>query len=384
VKNLNKEFFVHFCTWFETHEKSQRWSMWESLNEANPHNPEVILNHGLRDIASTEYPLIGPYQSDDPMVIAYQFQLMKLAGIDGIIVDWDGQRINPKRHEMLLNIIPFLMKYQLKLIVCFEEWAGYYPEGIFQNRQEEIAAVISELAWLQNNVMNQVYYAEYYGKKPLIIFRKVPNKHLTQSEWRSVKNSFHLNQTDYIFPNPYETNLNNISDGWFFWIGGFDHRGVNTMSFLAREWDLFSKQCKQNSISKYFIPSIVPGFNDTPVWGWGDGARIAPRYNHQRFEWMWQKALETQAPFAQIVTWNDWNEGSQIEPSLERGVNDIWFTYCQIQKYRKQTIYFTKEDFNIPYQVFKSGMLISHPDVFDARTLLRSMKESIKRNKNEK
>lgn len=358
--------------------------MWESLYEANPHNPEVILNHGLRDIASLEYPLIGPYQSDDPLVISYQFQLMKLAGIDGIIVDWDGQRINPKRHEMLLNIIPFLVKYQLKLIVCFEEWAGYHPEGIFQNRQEEIAAVVAELSWLQTNIMNQPYYAQYQGKKPLIIFRKVPKKHLTQVEWQSVRNSFIPNQTDYIFPNPYETDLNNISDGWFFWIGGFDHRGVNTMSFLAREWDLFAKQCKQNSPAKYFIPSIVPGFNDTPVWGWGDGARIAPRYNHQRFEWMWDKALDTQAPFAQIVTWNDWNEGSQIEPSLERGVNDIWFTYCQIQKYRKQPIYFTKEDFNIPYQVFKSGTLISHPDVTDARTLLRSIKGSIKGEKNEK
>ena len=37
---------------------------------------------GRREIASHAYPLIGPYDSNDPHVLEYHVLLMKLAGID--------------------------------------------------------------------------------------------------------------------------------------------------------------------------------------------------------------------------------------------------------------------------------------------------------------
>ena len=46
---------------------------------------------GKRDIASYYYPLIGPYATNDDRVLDYHFELMKLAKVDGIILDWYGE-----------------------------------------------------------------------------------------------------------------------------------------------------------------------------------------------------------------------------------------------------------------------------------------------------
>ena len=109
--NGKREVYAHFVTWFKTKEFSGRWEMWNSDWKQSPHNPDMIFMDGKRrDLAVTTYPLTGPYDSSDPDAIEYQFLLMKLSGIDGIIVDWDGRRINRYRHDCLMTILPYLEK----------------------------------------------------------------------------------------------------------------------------------------------------------------------------------------------------------------------------------------------------------------------------------
>ena len=85
--NSKKEVYAHFVTWFKTKEFSGKWEMWNSDYNESPHNPDVIFLNGQRDLAVTSYPLTGPYDSSDPNILEYQFLLMRLSGIDGIIVD---------------------------------------------------------------------------------------------------------------------------------------------------------------------------------------------------------------------------------------------------------------------------------------------------------
>lgn len=63
------------------------------------------------------------------------------------------------------------------------------------------------------------------------------------------------------------------------------------------------------------------------MWGWGQLPRSAPRYGGKRFEAMWRQAIESEADLVQVVTWNDWNEGSHIEPSDHFG-----FQYMELNK----------------------------------------------------
>jgi len=330
VKGREKYVYAHFLTWFKTREFSGRWEMWKSDYNDATFNPDIILENGHHDIATTSYPLTDVYDSSDPNIIEYQFLLMKLSGIDGIIVDWDGRRINPYRHEVLMTIVPYLEKYNLKLILCYEEWCGYWPRGTYPDRDSEIKAAGDEIRWMIDNFLNKPFYDTIEGKKPVLVFRKIAEQWFNAKEWAQLAPIITDSNGILIFDEGAFSAFAPVSDGRFFWVGGFDGKtNASTLEYCINGYkQFFSKSYKQARTNPPFIfGSATPAFNDTPVWGWGAGPHIAPDYKGKRFISTWDLSVENNVELVQLVTWNDWNEGTQIEPSDTYG-----FRYLELNK----------------------------------------------------
>lgn len=69
-----------------------------------------------------------------------------------------------------------------------------------------------------------------------------------------------------------------------------------------------------------FIPTVFPGFDDRPNTCWGSD-RYTPR-SLDGFTSLLELAEEYRTtPMVDIATWNDWTEGSQIEPGSFRGTD---------------------------------------------------------------
>jgi hypothetical protein len=76
-----------------------------------------------REIASYDYPLIGPYDSGDAAALECQVLLMKLAGLDGVIIDWygtSGIHDHAVNHRNAQKLIPWLKRAGLKFAICYE------------------------------------------------------------------------------------------------------------------------------------------------------------------------------------------------------------------------------------------------------------------------
>ena len=87
-KTFEKPIYVHYMPWFQSPEISGYWGAhWTMTNK----NPDLILSNGKRDIAAHYYPLIGPYDSNDPDYLEYALTCIKLVGIDGILIDYYGK-----------------------------------------------------------------------------------------------------------------------------------------------------------------------------------------------------------------------------------------------------------------------------------------------------
>src|SRR5205085_10864071 len=78
---------VHYMPVYQAKPYQGSWGWHWTMNH---YNPDTFDGQGRRNIASHYYPLIGPYDSRDPDVVEYHVLLMKVAGIDGAIADWDG------------------------------------------------------------------------------------------------------------------------------------------------------------------------------------------------------------------------------------------------------------------------------------------------------
>ena len=108
VKTNPTKVYAHYLPWFADEESSGNgdWGLhWTMANR----DPDVVDEDGRRQIAAHYYPLIGPYSSSDPDLIEYHLLLMKLSGIDGVLIDWYGAhdvfdyRPNKRNAEALID-----------------------------------------------------------------------------------------------------------------------------------------------------------------------------------------------------------------------------------------------------------------------------------------
>lgn len=104
--------------------------------------------------------------------------------------------------------------------------------------------------------------------------------------------------------------------------GGFDgaytyfaSQGFVYGSTLSN-WDTM-KRCNL----KYFIPSVGPGYDDSPVRPW-NGANTKPRNGGDYYREMWKKAMNIGSELVSITSFNEWHEGSQIEEAVRKNGYD--------------------------------------------------------------
>jgi glycoprotein endo-alpha-1,2-mannosidase len=64
--------------------------------------------------------------------------------------------------------------------------------------------------------------------------------------------------------------------------------------------------------------TIIPGYDDHKL-GRKEPRPITDRHNGETYRILWQEAIAAHPDWILITTWNEWHEGSEIEPSVENG-----------------------------------------------------------------
>jgi hypothetical protein len=64
------------------------------------------------------------------------------------------------------------------------------------------------------------------------------------------------------------------------------------------------------------------------------------------------RALQSDSPLVQIATWNDWGEGTEIEPSVEYGYRDLETTQRLRRKYLDPKFPYKAGDLRLPVKLY--------------------------------
>ncbi len=291
---------AHYMPWFQTPEESGYWGIHWTMNNCNP---EVQDSTGRRQICSHHYPLIGPYDSSDPDLLEYHAMLMKLSGIDGVLIDWYGTQNAfdwPTLRDATEKIMTTFDRYGLKYAIVYEDKtieAALY----FNLIQNGIAAAHTDLQYLEANVFNRPNYLHINNQPLLLNFGPV---HFSQaSDWNSIFAG--------LSTNPKYQGLwavSGLSDQFFSWV-------YDDSQFLPWFYGV-----SQNNNWNLSIGEAYPMFDDYYFeGGWGDNLFELTSQNKTLFSTTFQQALSGGADIIQLVTWNDFGEGTDIEPSIENG-----------------------------------------------------------------
>lgn len=318
----SKTVMVYYMPWYTAKPYSEGWGWHWTMNHFNP---DMVNASGERQIASWYYPLIGPYDSSDPAVLEYHVLLMKLAGVDGVIVDWYGSAnfldygIN---NQATVKLFRFTRKAGLKFSICYEDQTiQHMIDGNYLAANDAVFHAQQEMLYLQTNFFSDPSYLRLKDQPVLLNFG--PQHFMMSSNWEDIFSVLAATNQPAFFT---EDNRLPVSMGAFSWppmwlsqvpgTGGV-LSGAALKSYLA---DFDQKAGHWPA----FISSAFPRFHDIyqkagvrNYWGY-----LGDRHGDTLRETL-SRGMTNSSAIVQVVTWNDFGEGSMVEPTQEYGCRDL-------------------------------------------------------------
>jgi hypothetical protein len=291
---------VHAMAWFEADHDTGRlgWHWTMGRGEATAKEP-----------ATHDRPLIDPYDSADPWVAEYQALTMKLAGIDGAIIDWYGTDGFPDYraiHRGTARLVAELKKARLTFAICLEDraWKRVQDEP---GRSREEALESAQRSWknLAKEWLSDPDYLRVNGRPQLLVFGPL---WMREPEVRALRDTLPKGTQVLGLPHLFQPAK---LDGAFAWIPVAGGRKP-TRADWTRE--LSATQARTTAAV------VFPGYHDCYAeTGQGPSYGFIPRDDGKTLEAAWDLAVGARPAFIQIATWNDYGEGTAIEPAVKEG-----------------------------------------------------------------
>jgi hypothetical protein len=296
--------YMHYMPWFDGPQNpvpggNYSWGWHWTMNNKNPN---IVDGTGKRQIASHSYPLIGPYASNDPHLVEYHLLLMKLSGIDGVLIDWYGSEGSNSDVGGLLNNSNALINRTGAVGINF----GLVMEdrfwGSIQNGR-------NSMTYAKNNYFNKSNFIRVgAGNDPLVgIFG--PITYQTPANWTDILS--YAGEDIEFLPLWYESgDGGSNADGEYAWVYSDYLTGLQNF-YQNRAPGL-----------KTAMGVAYPGFHDYYVEGGaGQSYFFIPENNGATLNETLAKydQFKSNLDFLQLATFNDFGEGTIFEPTLENG-----------------------------------------------------------------
>jgi hypothetical protein len=217
---------------------------------------------------------------------------------------------------------------------------------------------------LKANVLaDSVNFFESEGIPSIFVFN-YPDQYLTAQEFDDALSEVFSSDKPKVIWNQYETSALGHVNSFYPWVGpsasGWDR--INGLEWGEDYLNWFYPTVNTNGSTLDFLcGGVWPGFDDRPNTSWGDN-RWMDRQNGNVYNETWSILTdysgELPMKFALIETWNDWNEGTEIEPSNETGYKYLKLTVDHINAYKGTNLNPDTVKFEAARQLYISSRLL--------------------------
>jgi glycoprotein endo-alpha-1,2-mannosidase len=292
-----KEVLAFYYGWYGNPQVSGSWRHWRDVNEA------------AKTIGgSTNYPQFGPYDSHDPKVVDQHYEWAKDAGVTGFIVTWWVQ--GDFHDQGMPLMLDTARKHGMKLTIYYETVPprdSPQPEGAVKDLLYVLEKYGKHQAWLRVD-----------GKPVVFVYGRAINQ-IKLDGWNEV-----VQRVNGQYPGGAVFIGDRISEeaaAIFDGIHTYNPTGriAGKSATEIREWARTTyPQWVATAGSKISCLTIIPGYDDTKL----DRKPPRPttaRHGGETYRILWEEALAANPDWVLITSWNEWHEGSEIEPSAEDG-----------------------------------------------------------------
>ncbi|TML68992.1 MAG: hypothetical protein E6G13_10195 [Actinobacteria bacterium] len=257
---------IFFYPWYSTATHDGGYAHWQQGSHTPPW-----------DIGSVYFPARGAYSSADPHVLVAQMRDIRRARVDEVVSSWWGP--GSPEDDRLPMIRRIARREGLNLAIQLEPYRG-----------RSIASIGQDLAYLRGLGIHDVY-----------VYR---SEDFPAEAWATLPLKLSGVRT-----------FAQTSRIGFAAKAGFD--GFYTYDILVYGGDKFARLCAEaHAVKLLCAPSVGPGYDAEQATG---DPNVKPRDNGATYDTMWRAAVAAGADLVTITSYNEWSEGTQIEPAGHGG-----------------------------------------------------------------
>lgn len=263
------------------------------------------------DVGANYYPKLGAYSSTDPAVLKQHMQWIRQAGAGTLVLTWWGRESYEEQGTRA--VLDAAADAGLKVNFHLEPYGGHTPARLADDVRFLLATYGKHPAF---------YRAASLGNKPLFyVFETVRHPAGT---WRAALDALRTDVSEPVLILAQTSDLTLVEAGGF--DGGYPYDGLAPFKhpdFLPG-WQRTAQEFA--AAGKLFVPSVGPGYWDdraVPTKGADEPEAARSRDNGKatHYDAAWTAAIATNAPFVTITSFNEWHEGSQIEPAVAKQID---------------------------------------------------------------
>ena len=316
---INSNVHAFYYAWYGSPEVDGSWWHWNHAYippwDKNDHHVYPTGAHKPPlDIGANFYPELGPYSSRDQAVISAHMKMMAETKIGVVSVSWYPPGLADENGLPTDSMIPILLdaaqKEGLKVCLHVEPYEGRNAT----NFRQYLDYVNTQYG------AHPAYYKVKRGSRQLPLFYVYDSYRVTVEEWQKVLSpsgniSVRNTDLDAIFIGlvvEYKHRFDIKAAGFD---GFYTYFAANGFSYGSswKNWKSLASYAFKQSL--LFIPSVGPGYVDTRVRPWNTRNTHARRKGLY-YESAWRTAVAAPAKMVSITSFNEWHEGTQIEPAI--------------------------------------------------------------------
>lgn len=333
--NITQKAYMHYLPWFAEGITGNHWE------------------HGVVNI-----PLIGYYDSKAWATHLYHILLSSLAGIDGAIInvrtvyDQEAFDIFVESLKRIEDIYP---EFDYAVSISYDD----------QNMTEQSARLA--MTHLKNNVISQTSKYLYKDGSPVIFIWNYDG-YLTSQDYRYIANDVFPDTPPILLQNDLDLTAaaNDLTINSFYpWVKGFSEDGSHWGEDYINWFYATSADFELNNKIQYVLGAVWPGFDDRQA-SWGKN-RWIDRNDGLVYQTLWDKINTSTTGINWVIleTWNDFNEGSELEPIIgDDSYQYIKLTADNVARYKGTVSNIDNEHYMLiaTIEIYKAAKLIEGGD----------------------
>ncbi len=278
-----------------------------------------------------DLPVMGSYDSRNPAVAQRHVAWAVQAGLDFFVVSWVGADTAADRN-LREALLPQMYSRGIRLALLYETALALgLPAGQPLDFDAELVAgrrvgeaFVDHFDYLADRYLTHPDYLRY-GQRPVIVIYLVRDMIHAAAYIRLVRQRLRQRGIDPFFVADTVFWAPPESLDWPMLEESFQALTAYNMYYrpgfleqVRRQFEATAKLARKHGLG--LIPNVMPGYDDTLLRG--ADRPVLGREDGKFYEQGWAIAaplLSPQQPFLMITTFNEWHEGTEIEPSTRFG-----------------------------------------------------------------